>query len=57
MNPGGFQTEYNEYVGKQLDARRRDSSNEKKKEIAKEINKIDEKKTLNSLKSLKVGKA
>uniref|UniRef100_A0AC35EZR6 Phosphatidylethanolamine-binding protein n=1 Tax=Panagrolaimus sp. PS1159 TaxID=55785 RepID=A0AC35EZR6_9BILA len=51
-----FQTEYNEYVGKQLEAQRRDSSVEKKKEIVKEISKIDEKKTLESLKSLKVSK-
>uniref|UniRef100_A0AC34FPC7 Phosphatidylethanolamine-binding protein n=1 Tax=Panagrolaimus sp. ES5 TaxID=591445 RepID=A0AC34FPC7_9BILA len=51
-----FQTEYNEYVGKQLEAQRQDHSIEKKKEIVKEISKIDEKKTLESLKSLKVGK-
>ncbi|KAE9554365.1 hypothetical protein FO519_002424 [Halicephalobus sp. NKZ332] len=52
-----LQTEYNEYVGRQLEAEKKGLLEEEKKlEKVKQVMKIDEKKTIDSIKNLKIKK-
>ena len=57
FNLKNLQTEYNEYVGRQLEAEKKGLLEEEKKmEKVKQVMKIDEKKTIDSIKNLKIRK-